>query len=98
MDCELMGLHCFRISGFNKVTFNSAWWVILHAFLAPADFYFSKLTFSNNSLRNTIRVSNSLVGPDLGPNCLQKVICERVQRVWILRNGCIKFRHLDIRK
>ena len=36
---------------------------------------------SENSLRNTIRVSNSLdpgqarrsVGPDLGPNCLQRL-------------------------
>ena len=54
----------------------------MHAFLLPADF-FSKLT---NSFRNTIRVSNSLdpdqarqfvgpeiVGPDLGPNCLQRI-------------------------
>ena len=42
--------------------------------------FFSKLNFSNNRFRNTIRVSNSLdpdqaqqnVGPDLGPNCLQR--------------------------
>ena len=42
---------------------------------------FSKLTFSQNSFRNTIRVSNSLdseqdrhsVGPDLRPNCLQRL-------------------------
>ena len=41
---------------------------------------FSKSTFSKNSFRNTIRVSNSLdldqaqhfVKPDLGPNCLQR--------------------------
>ena len=40
---------------------------------------FSSAYFIKNSLRNTIRVSNSLdpdqagqkVGPDLGPNCLQ---------------------------
>ena len=40
---------------------------------------FFKITFSKNSLRNTIGVSNSLntdqarhfVGPDVGPNCLQ---------------------------
>ena len=39
-----------------------------------------KLSFSKTSFRNTIRVSNSLdpdqarqkVGPDLGPNCLQR--------------------------
>ena len=42
---------------------------------------FSKSTFSKNSFRNTIRVSNSLdpdqarhyVGPDLDPNCLQRL-------------------------
>ena len=42
---------------------------------------FSKLTFSLNSFKNTIRVSNGLepdqdgcsVGPDLDPNCLQRL-------------------------
>ena len=42
---------------------------------------FSKLTFLKNSFRNTIGVSNGLdpdqdghvVGPDLGPNCLQRL-------------------------
>ena len=42
---------------------------------------FSKLTFSKFSFRNTIRVSNGLeldqdrcsVGPDLGPNRLQRL-------------------------
>ena len=42
---------------------------------------FSKSTFSKNSFRNIIRVLNSLdpnqalhfVGPDLGPNCLQRL-------------------------
>ena len=41
----------------------------------------SKLTFSKNYFRNTTRVSNSSdpdqdrrsVGPDLGPNCLQRL-------------------------
>ena len=41
---------------------------------------FVKFAFSKNSFRNTIRVSNGLdpdqdrhsVGPDLGPNCLQR--------------------------
>ena len=50
--------------------------------LSSADFlFFSKSPFSKNYFRNTIRVSNSLdpdqvrhlVGPDLGPNCLQRV-------------------------
>ena len=42
---------------------------------------FSKLTFSKNSFRNMIKVSNSLdpdqdrqnVGLDLGPNCLPRL-------------------------
>ena len=52
---------------------------------------FSKSTFSKNSFRNTIRVSNSLdpdqarrsVGPDLVPNCMQKLSADdtRMQRV-----------------
>ena len=53
---------------------------ILHAFLLSADF-FSKSTFSKNSFRNTIRVSNTLdleqarhfVGPDLDPNSLERL-------------------------
>ena len=49
-------------------------------FLSSADFF--KMNFSKkNSFRNTIRVLNSLdshqarrnVGPDLGPNCLQRL-------------------------
>ena len=52
---------------------------------------FSKLTFLKNSFKNTIRVSNSLdpdqarhfVGPDLDPNCLEKLSAEdtSMQRV-----------------
>ena len=53
---------------------------VFPAFSSSADF-FSKSTFSKNSFKNTIKVSNSLdpdqarhfVGPDLGPNCLQKL-------------------------
>ena len=44
--------------------------------------FYSKLYFSINSFRNTLRVSNVLdpyqarrfVGPDMGPNCLQKML------------------------
>ena len=51
--------------------------------LSSADF-FSNLTFSKYSFRNTIRVSNYLdpdqdrhfVGPDLGSNCLQRLSAE----------------------
>ena len=57
-----------------------------HAFLSSAVF-FSILTFSNNSFRNTIRVANGLdgldpdqdrqtVSPDLGPICLQRLSAE----------------------
>ena len=53
-------------------------WEFFHIFLSSA-YFFPKSTFSNNSFRNAIGVSNSLdpdqarrfVGPDLGPNCLQ---------------------------
>ena len=49
---------------------------------------FSKSTFSKNSFKNTIRMSNSLdpdqarhfVGPDLGPNCLQKLSADNTRR------------------
>ena len=54
--------------------------VLGHLILLPPGKFFMS-TFSKNSFRNTIRVSNSLdphqarwfVGPDLGPNCLQKL-------------------------
>ena len=50
--------------------------------------FFSKSTFSKNSFRNTIRVSNGLdpdqdrrsVGPDLGPNCLQRLSADDISR------------------
>ena len=45
---------------------------------------FFKLTFLKISFRNTVKVSNGLdpdqdqhfVGPDLGPNCLQRLSAE----------------------
>ena len=39
--------------------------------MSSADFFFFKLTFSENSFRNTIRVSN-ILDPDQGPNCLRR--------------------------
>ena len=50
--------------------------------------FFSKLTFLKNSFRNIIRVSKSLnpaqarhfVGPDLGPNCLQKLSADDTRK------------------
>ena len=49
---------------------------------------FSKSTFSINSFRNTIRLSNSFdpdqaqlsVGPDLVPDCLQKLSVDDTRR------------------
>ena len=63
-----------------------AYWVILHAFCCLR--FFSKSTFSKNSFRNTIRVSNSLdpdqarhfVRPDLATNCLQKLSADDASR------------------
>ena len=49
---------------------------------------FFRSTFSKNYFRNTISVSNSLdpdqarlfVGPDLGPNCLEKLSADETRR------------------
>ena len=57
--------------------------------LPYADF-FSKLSFSKNSFRNIIRESNKLdpdqtrhsVGPDLGPNCLQRLSADDEISCW----------------
>ena len=54
--------------------------VILNAFLSSADFFFHIKIFGK-FFQDAIRVSNSLypdqarpfVGPDLGPNCLQRL-------------------------
>ena len=58
---------------------------------------FSKSTFSKNSFRYTGRVSNSLdsdqarhiVGPDLGPNCLQRLSTDDTSRQRVNLNKCI---------
>ena len=50
-------------------------------FVVVSAYFFQKITFSKNSFRNTIRVSNGMdtgqdrhsVGSDLGPNCLQRL-------------------------
>ena len=65
---------------------NKPYWAILYAFLSSADF--SESTFLKNSFRNAIRVSNSLnrdqapffVGPDFGPNCLQRLQADNTSR------------------
>ena len=50
--------------------------------------FFQNQLFLKNSFRNTFRVSNSLdpdqawrfVGPDLGPNCLQRLSADKTSR------------------
>ena len=57
--------------------------VFCHIFIAFF-FTFIKINFFKKSLRNIIRVSNSLdldldpnsVSPDMGPNCLQRLSIE----------------------
>ena len=63
---------------------NSACWVIFHLRI------FFKITFKINSYENTIRVSTRLdtdqdrhfVGPDLRPNCLQRLSADDKSRPW----------------
>ena len=82
---------CRLLQVFLSMLCNNSCWVILHVFLSYGDFFFFsffKLSFSKKSFRNTIRVSNSLdpdqarhfVGPDLGPNCLQRLSAEDKSR------------------
>ena len=50
-------------------------------FFCPLLIFFSKSSFSKNYFESTIRLSNSFdpdqvrhfIGPDLGPNCLQRL-------------------------
>ena len=71
----------------SVVTFSTyffACWVTVHATVAVCWLFFSKLSFSKIYFRSTIRVSNSsdsdqdrrFVGPDLGPNCLQRLFAD----------------------
>ena len=69
---------------------------MFHAFLSSADFF--KITFFRKSFRNTIRVSNSLnpdqaqhfVGPDLGPNCLQRLSADDTNVTPDLGSNCLQ--------
>ena len=49
-----------------------------HAFVAVC-WLFSNLTFSKNYFRNITRVPN-ILGPDLGPNCLQRLSADDKSR------------------
>ena len=56
--------------------------IFLHVLLSSADFF--QRTFSKHSFRNSIRMTNGLdpdqdrrsVGPDLGPNCLKRLLTD----------------------
>ena len=66
----------------------------LQTFLSSADFFFKiqMYTFSKITFKNTIRVSNSLdqdqaghfVGPDLVPNCLQRLSADNTSKQRVL--------------
>ena len=76
LNAETLSLHL--ISAFRIVKLFACW-EILNAFCRLLIFF--KINFLKNSFRNIIRVSNTLdpdqarqnVGPDLGPNCLQRL-------------------------
>ena len=86
-NCKLISFVPTYINIITVSVLLFAYWVILHAFLSSVDF-FLKSTFSKKSFRNTIRVSNSLdpdqarhfVGPDLDPNCLQRLSADDTSR------------------
>ena len=68
--------------------------------MSSVDFFFQSRLF-RKKIRNTIRVSNSLdpdqarrfVGPDLGPNCLQRLSAgtarQRVKGIYYVIYGII---------
>ena len=66
----------------------SACWVIFHAFVVACRL-FSKLIFSQTSVRNPFRVSNGLDpdqvqhsdGPDLAPNGFQRISDDKIHRL-----------------
>ena len=68
--------------------FLFAFWVIFRPFFLSSAGFFFKTTSSQNSFRNTIRVSSSLdpdqaryfVRPDVGPNCLQRLSADDTSR------------------
>ena len=73
-----------------------AYWVIFHAFFLSADF-FQLILFQNQVfgkiISGTLSVSNSLdpdqvrhyVGPDLGPNCSQRVSADDTSRKIVIQ-------------
>ena len=78
--------------------FNSAYWpwVILHAFLSSTDLvqinFFKKFFLEYLLIRGPNRFdpgqARHIVGPDLGPNCLQSLSADDLQnsRIWTRKN------------
>ena len=66
----------------------TAYWLNFQNFLSSVDFFHNHC-FRKQYFRNIIRVLNSLdpdqvrliVGPDLGPNCLQKLLADSTSRL-----------------
>ena len=82
-----LGLNCLqRSAADNKILCILGSWVIFACFFA--DHFFKTNFFQKNSFRNTTRMSNSLdpdqaqhfVEPDLGLNCLQKLLANNTSR------------------
>ena len=77
---------CFVLTSFQLVFHLSSLCMLgnFSCFCCRLLTFFSKLTFSKKSFRNTIRMSISSdqdqlsVGPDLGPNCLQRLSADDI--------------------
>ena len=70
-----------------KKGFSAACWVILHAFLSSADIFFNTNFFEKffQEYHQSVKQFGSSqapqnVGPDLGPNCLQRLSADDTSR------------------
>ena len=83
---------------------NSACWVIFHDFFCRLSTFF-KIDWKND-FRNFFRVSNSLdpdqtrhlVGPNLGPNCLERSAANNKIPMWRPRRALQEVFHLYLNK
>ena len=68
-----------------RFVFNSACWVIFHDLYLSSSDFFSKSAFSKNySVPNSLDPDQTqqFVGPDLGPNCLQRLSADDKSVHW----------------
>ena len=76
------------LRGEQTVKFKTLFNFLLAGKISVISSFFQKLAFPKISFRNTIRVSKSLdpdqarcfIGPDLGPNCLQRLSADKTSR------------------